>query len=316
MKTPLVTAIVSTYNAERFMRGCLEDLLAQTIADQVEVLVIDSGSQQRESAICEEFARRHDTIRLVRTEREPLYAAWNRAIGLARGTYLTNANTDDRHRRDAFERLATALDRAPQAALAYGDQFVSPVENETFDACAAQSRKVRRAPDYAPDELMLRCITGSQPMWRKASHDRHGVFDTRYAIAGDYDLWMRFAQTSEFRHVAEPLGVFYDSPHTLSGASNRWRTDMESLDIKLRHVSRDPWRSSPALRSRLAECIFGMGYHYVEQARDMAKARPFLAAAWRLQPLNFRYAKSLVLRGVLRSTARLGAPQRPTPNEA
>lgn len=98
MTQPLVTAIVSTYNAERFMRGCLEDLVAQTLFSEMEVLVIDSGSQQGESAICAEYARIHPRIRLIRTEREPLYAAWNRAIPLARGKYLTNANTDDRHR--------------------------------------------------------------------------------------------------------------------------------------------------------------------------------------------------------------------------
>ena len=109
MNQPLITAIVSTYNAERFMRGCLEDLVAQSIFDEIEVLVIDSGSTQGESAICTEFTREYPQIKLIRTEREPLYVAWNRAIPLARGKYLTNANTDDRHRRDFMEVMAAAL---------------------------------------------------------------------------------------------------------------------------------------------------------------------------------------------------------------
>ena len=75
MKQPLITAIVSTYSAERFMRGCLEDLIAQTLFSETEVLVIDSGSPQGESAICLEYARKHPQIKLIRTEREPLYAA-------------------------------------------------------------------------------------------------------------------------------------------------------------------------------------------------------------------------------------------------
>src|SRR5687767_7896873 len=101
---PILTAIVSTYNAESFMRGCLEDLEAQTIADRIEIVVIDSNSPQREVDIVREFQQRHSNIRYLRTEeRETLYKAWNRGVEMARGKYLTNANTDDRHRRDAFE---------------------------------------------------------------------------------------------------------------------------------------------------------------------------------------------------------------------
>ena len=72
MNEPLVTAIVSTYNAEHFMRGCLQDLVSQTLLSEMEVLVVDSGSQQGESTICTEFAREHPQIRFIRTEREPL----------------------------------------------------------------------------------------------------------------------------------------------------------------------------------------------------------------------------------------------------
>jgi glycosyltransferase involved in cell wall biosynthesis len=91
MTTPIVTAIVSTYSAERFIKGCMDDLVAQTIFDKMEVLVIDSGSPESESRVCAEFAARYpDQIVLIRTEREPLYVAWNRGIKMARGRYLTN----------------------------------------------------------------------------------------------------------------------------------------------------------------------------------------------------------------------------------
>src|SRR6185295_18596123 len=128
---PLVTAIVSTYNSERFLRGCLEDLEAQTMAGRLEIIVVDSGSEQNERAIVEEFQQRYRNIVYLRTEREPLYAAWNRAIGIARGRYLTNANADDRHRPDAYEILARALDEHP-VGIVYADSLLTRVENETF----------------------------------------------------------------------------------------------------------------------------------------------------------------------------------------
>ena len=181
MKTPLITAIVSTYNAERFIRGCLDDLVQQTIFEDVEVLVIDSGSQQAEAEICAPFAHAYPNIRIVRTERETLYTAWNRAIAMANGKYLTNANTDDRHRHDAFERLAGELERSPEVVLTYADQFVSQTENESYDACEARVARRRRWPDFTPDDLMLRCITGSQPMWRSSMH--RGTRTLRYKVS-------------------------------------------------------------------------------------------------------------------------------------
>ena len=306
MRSPLVTAIVSTYNAERFMRGCLEDLVSQTIFRDIEIIVIDSGSQQGEADICGEFANAHENIRYCRTSRrEGLYEAWNRGIATAKGKYLTSANTDDRHSKDAFERLVGALDAQPHIALAYGDQLTSTVENETFDVCALRRTKVLRRPDFSPTALMLWCITGSQPMWRRTVHQEYGTFDPRFRIAGDYEFWMRIAQTWEFVHVPEPLGVFYDSPNTLSGRNNKWECDMECLRVRQTYLNREPWCNDRTLRPRLARELFGIGYQYVERYRNMTRARPFLLQAWRLDPFNTDFAKTLLLRGVVKSNVGL-----------
>ena len=111
-KEYLVTAIVSTYASERFIRGAMEDLVAQTIFPRTEVLVIDSASPEGEGEIVGEYARRYpENVFYHRTpRREPLYASWNRAIRMAKGKYLTSANADDRHSPDAFELLSGALE--------------------------------------------------------------------------------------------------------------------------------------------------------------------------------------------------------------
>ncbi len=49
--SPLVSALVSTCNSEEFTEGCPKDLLSQSIADRLEIIVIDSGSRQREGDI-------------------------------------------------------------------------------------------------------------------------------------------------------------------------------------------------------------------------------------------------------------------------
>ena len=89
-KSYLVSAIVSVYNCERFIRGCLEDLEQQTIADKLEIVVVNSGSQQNEEPIIKEFQTKYDNIVYIKTEeRETIYKAWNRGIKTSSGKYIT-----------------------------------------------------------------------------------------------------------------------------------------------------------------------------------------------------------------------------------
>jgi len=130
----LVSAIVSTYNAERFIRGCLDDLLVQTIGERLEIIVVDSGSQEDEGQIVSQYQQKFNNIRYIRTQnRESLYAAWNRGIRAASGKYITSANTDDRHAAHAFERMARVLDERADVVLIYANLWVTETENETFD---------------------------------------------------------------------------------------------------------------------------------------------------------------------------------------
>lgn len=210
-----VTAIVSTYNSEEFMRGCLEDLVEQTLfqKDALEILVIDSGSQQNERAIVEEFQKANSNIVYVRTEREPLYAAWNRAIGLARGRYLTNANTDDRHREDALELMARTLDERPEIALVYGDMAMSSTPNEIF--ATARKPHIYRFADFDRMNLLGDGRCGPQPMWRKKLHAELGGFVEEFKVASDYEWWVRVSETYPLLRIPEVLSLYLKRPDSI-----------------------------------------------------------------------------------------------------
>jgi ADP-heptose:LPS heptosyltransferase/glycosyltransferase involved in cell wall biosynthesis/tRNA G46 methylase TrmB len=207
----LVTAIVSTYNSERFIRSCLEDLEKQTIADKLEIIVVNSGSQENEEAIIREFQQKYDNINYIKTEqKEGLYKAWNRAIKAASGKYITNANTDDRHRKDAFEVLSNALEEHPKISLVYADCYVSSIQNEN------SKRYIYRYPDFFPVAAALHYQFGPQPMWRKNIHDTIGYFDESYRAIGDYDFNLRFALHLKAMHIAEPLGLYLERPTSIT----------------------------------------------------------------------------------------------------
>lgn len=209
-ETPLVSVIVSTYNAERFIQGALEDLLQQTIFSSLEIIIIDSGSTQGEQKIVEQFRLRFSNILYLRTERETLYQAWNRGIRIARGRYLTNANTDDRHRRDALEVMSNALENCPDVALVYADSAVTFRENQTFDMALPDAYHLR--PEYESEIMLTGCHMGPQPMWRRSIHEQLGYFRDDLRSAGDYEFWCRVALRYKLMHIPQTLCLYYENP--------------------------------------------------------------------------------------------------------
>ena len=207
----LVSAIVSAYNSESFIRGCLEDLENQTIADRLEIIVVNSSSEQNEDKIIKEFQGKYSNIKYIKTdERETVYAAWNRGIKAATGKYITNANTDDRHRKDALEVMANILEKQPEMALVYADVIITETENETFENCTPVG--YFNWMDWKREDLLNKgCFMGPQPMWRRDVHDEYGYFDDSFVTSGDYEFWLRISQTNTFLHLPIRLGLYLRS---------------------------------------------------------------------------------------------------------
>ncbi|MBT5716029.1 MAG: glycosyltransferase, partial [Opitutae bacterium] len=175
--------------------GCLDDLVQQSmfIKGEMEILIIDSGSQEEEGEIVREYQSRYDRIRYFRTEqRETLYRSWNRAVEKAQGEYLTNANTDDRHESNCIEILANTLDENPDCGLCYGNLFKSSDPNQSFNH--QDESNLCESQEFFPASALLHCTNGAQPLWRKALHDQVGLFDEKFKAIGDHDFAIRLAK--------------------------------------------------------------------------------------------------------------------------
>lgn len=101
-----VSVIIPVYNSARYLRTCLESLLAQTFGDW-EALVVDDGSTDGSGELCREFARRDSRIRLLTREHKGVSAARNLAMDAAAGEYLFFLDSDDAIHPRLLEALVT-----------------------------------------------------------------------------------------------------------------------------------------------------------------------------------------------------------------
>lgn len=216
-----VSAIVSAYNAEKFIRGRIDDLMAQTLfkEDELEIIVVNSASKDTTGMILEREYLPH--ITLIQTPfRESMYAAWNRAIKLAKGDYIVPANCDDRLRDDACEVMAAFLDYDEATDMVCPDSYVTAVANAKWvwgEAVSHEPPYVTGRLDFvnSPHDLTEQCLIGNTPMWRKALHEAIGYFDESYLIAGDYEWALRVeAHDYGITYLPDVVGLFYFHPST------------------------------------------------------------------------------------------------------
>jgi glycosyltransferase involved in cell wall biosynthesis len=218
-----VTAIISTYNAAKWLQGRIDNLLEQTLyaRGRLEIVVVNAGSEQHERKILRQYLRDGVPLRIITSLREPIYVSWNRGIRLAAGQLITNANTDDRLRPDALEVMANKLDAQPETGLVYADSHVTDTVNATwerFNRCHAPpyTSGVLEWNEYDARLLARFCFMGSCPMWRKSLHEKHGYFDESYQLAGDYEMWLRLAANGvQMQHIPEKLSLFYFGGSTI-----------------------------------------------------------------------------------------------------
>lgn len=94
MRCPKISVIVPVYNAERYIRQCLDSVLTQDFAD-FELMIVDDGSTDSSYALCKEYTEKDSRIRLFQKENAGPSSARNYALTRANGEYLLFLDSDD-----------------------------------------------------------------------------------------------------------------------------------------------------------------------------------------------------------------------------
>lgn len=101
---PIISVIVPVYNAERYLRRCLESIATQIFTDY-ELILIDDGSTDRSGEICDEYEKKDPRIRVIHQANQGQATARNNAVGIAKGQYVCFVDADDAIHPRMLERL-------------------------------------------------------------------------------------------------------------------------------------------------------------------------------------------------------------------
>ncbi len=90
----MLSIVVPVFRVEGFLRKCIESVSCQ-MKDNVELILIDDGSDDNCPLICDEYASHSQNIKVVHKENGGLVSAVRAGINEARGKYIGFCDGDD-----------------------------------------------------------------------------------------------------------------------------------------------------------------------------------------------------------------------------
>jgi glycosyltransferase involved in cell wall biosynthesis len=215
MSEPLVSILISCFNAEHFIQATLESALNQTWSN-IEIVVVNDGSTDQTAREIERCSS--PKLSVVHQRNRGQTAALNVCLGRARGQFIQYLDADDLISSDKIERQLRRLIGRPRciASAEWGRFYSNPKEAKFLpeevwqDLSAvdwlALSRRDGLGMMFPALWLMPRCVVEAAGGWREElSLNNDAEYFTRVLLHADRVLFCEGAKCYYRSGVANSL---------------------------------------------------------------------------------------------------------------
>lgn len=194
-----VSIIVPVYQVERYLRQCVESILAQTFTD-FELILVDDGSKDASGQICDEYAGKDSRVRAVHQENSGAAAARNHGLAQAAGNYFMFIDGDDSIAPVMVERL--------YACIREQNADIAACNYRYFFEDGAQ-------PDFSTNIRQER-LSGAEIFYDRKNDRSYGYWTV---------VWNKLYRSASFRDLRFRTGRYYEDEF--------WANDIYQMDITL-----------------------------------------------------------------------------------
>lgn len=104
----IISVVVPIYNAEKYIRRCVDSILLQTYRN-LEVILVDDGSTDETPEILDDYAAKDDRVRVIHKENVGHAHSRNQGLFAANGEFITFMDCDDYMHPDFMEKMYGAI---------------------------------------------------------------------------------------------------------------------------------------------------------------------------------------------------------------
>jgi GT2 family glycosyltransferase len=238
MTTPIVSVVMSVFNAECFLREAVESILAQSFRE-LELIIIDDGSTDCSGSILDYYQRRDSRVYIHHQENKGLIDSLNLGCALARGKYIARMDADDIAIRDRLFWQVDLMERLEDVGLLGGAVQLIDV--------AGRPLSISQNPIH---DCEIRAALADCPFWhptilmRKQAFQDVGGYRKLFVDAEDHDLWVRIADRYRLANLRQVLVKYRIHPDQVSVRKCRQQT-LTMLAIRAALRARNEGKPDP-----------------------------------------------------------------------
>ena len=261
-KMIFLSIIIPVYNAAYWLGGCLDSLLS-TIPDMnaVQIILVDDGSTDGSSAICDQYAQQCSAIQVIHQINGGVSAARNTGLMHAQGEYIAWVDPDDYVSLDWFSSIRSAILSCHPDVVVF--------DTRRFDEHGEKQEVYGRTPGLIDMDLFLtdlyrdaRMLSGLPNKVIRAKHFSGVSFDTELTVLEDFAAMPKIMSRATSVYYI-PKTLYHYRQH---GASLLHRADSQRAFLSFRtacaRVEEVPVRYRSAAKNCAAMQAFAYRYHH------------------------------------------------------
>ena len=259
---PLISLIVPVYNVKDYLKTCLQSILEQTYKN-LEIILVDDGSDDGSSGICDEYARMDQRIKTIHLPHSGVSAARNAGLAAATGELLGFVDSDDWIDHDMYQYLYTLMQEhdADVSACTYlleQEGRPSKIINNTGKLYVFSRKEIIRAlvkNDLVKNYLWAKLF---KPKYHYMIHKNESITRGGYDPVKEYHYFLSLYEQDKFIQNAElggesSVGVLKRGIHLINHTllcppSPAFEDIIDETMLKMReyrHIT--PWQLGPSM---------------------------------------------------------------------
>lgn len=123
-----VSVVVPVYNAEKYLKTCVDSIRNQTHKN-LEIILVDDGAKDRSPQICDELQKTDARVIVIHKENEGAGKSRNKGISVATGKYILFIDSDDCVKPTLVEKCVRAAKGSDAAIVMFGVEDINELGN-------------------------------------------------------------------------------------------------------------------------------------------------------------------------------------------